>query len=254
LLRVTGRLAPVFWDQKLSAGYLPVRAAPARGGPPSPLAPPRRIARETSQGSRAKPAGFSSAGVREAPSGARSASVARATCPATQVAVRCCHTHGRGHTPIGVCSMSDRITSVAESQDQSPESAVVAEVHASAEQAAQEGERLLREADSTCKQAVKAFRRGEQEYRKGLLEAGRLADLYVHQRMALKHPRENAIKTLEGEVSRFASSSVDVDRLVRCYHAYHLLAEEPGIKSDTVPYGHSPDPSSPLVEPPPNSP
>src|SRR5262245_44663306 len=144
--------------------------------------------------------------------------------------------------------MSDPITSAVESQDQSPESAVVAEVHANAEQAAQEEERLLREADSTCKQAVKAFRKGEQEYRKGLLEAGRLADLYLHQRMALKHPRENAVKTLEGEFSRYASSSVDVDRLVRCYHAYRLLAEEPGVKADHVPYGQWRDAWCQLVE------
>ena len=118
--------------------------------------------------------------------------------------------------------MSDRTTSVPVPQEQTPESAVVAEVQANAEQAAQEEERLLREADSTCKAAVRAFRKGEQEYRKGLLEAGRLADLYVHQRIALKHPRENAIKTLEGEFSRYASSSVDVDRLIRCYHAIDL--------------------------------
>src|SRR5262245_12258111 len=144
--------------------------------------------------------------------------------------------------------MSDRITTAVESQVQSAESAVVAEVHASAEQAAQEEERLLREADSTCKQAVKAFRRGEQEYRKGLLEAGRLGDLYVHQRMDLRHPRENAVKTLEGEFSRFASSSVDVDRLIRCYHAYHLLAEEPAVKSDAVPYGQWRDAWCQLVE------
>jgi hypothetical protein len=144
--------------------------------------------------------------------------------------------------------MSDRTTSVVESQDPTPESAVVEQVQASAEQAAQEEERLLREADSTCKAAVRAFRRGEQEYRKGLLEAGRLADLYVHQRIALKHPRENAVKTLEGEFSRYASSSVDVDRLIRCYHAYRLLAEETGVKADNVPFGQWRDAWCQLVE------
>src|SRR5215471_16810931 len=125
--------------------------------------------------------------------------------------------------------MSDRTTSVFVPQEspESPESAVVAEVQANAEQAAAEEERLLREADSTCKAAVRAFRKGEQEYRKGLLEAGRLADLYLHQRMALKHPRENAVKTLEGEFSRYASTNVDINQLIRCYHAYRLLAEEP---------------------------
>lgn len=100
--------------------------------------------------------------------------------------------------------MSDRITSPALSQDPSPESAVMAGVQASAEQAAQEEEQLVREADNTCKAAVRAFRKGENEYRKGLLEAGRLADLYVHQRMDLRHPRENAVKTLDGEFSRYA--------------------------------------------------
>jgi hypothetical protein len=84
---------------------------------------------------------------------------------------------------------------------------------------------------------VRAYRQGEKAYRAGLLEAGRLADLYLAQRVALGDKRAAAVQAVEGQLAAYASSAVDVNRLVGCYHAHRLLAEEAGLKAD-VPYGH----------------
>src|SRR5262249_13345622 len=84
-------------------------------------------------------------------------------------------------------------------------------------------------------------------YRAGLLKAGELADLYVRQRMAGGDKRASAVQALEGELAKWSSSTVDADRLIGCYHAYRLLAEEPGVKED-VPYGHYRDCCRQLVQ------
>ncbi len=55
-------------------------------------------------------------------------------------------------------------------------------------------------------------------------------------------------RPLEGEFSRYASSSVDVNRLIACYHAFRLLAEEPEVKADGVSYGQWRDAWCQLVE------
>jgi hypothetical protein len=124
-----------------------------------------------------------------------------------------------------------------------PQAAVVA-----AEQAAADAEEKARsEAASTLKAVVRAYRQGEKAYRAGLLEAGRLADLYLAQRVALGDKRAAAVQAVEGQLAAYASSTVDVNRLVGCYHAYRLLCEEPGLKAD-VPYGHYRDCWCLLVE------
>ena len=101
-------------------------------------------------------------------------------------------------------------------------------------------------AAATLKACVTAYRKGEREYRKGLLDAGRLADVYVHQRLALGDDRAAAVQVLEGQLAVYSSTAVDVNRLVRTYHAARLLADEPGVKAD-VPYGHYRDAWSKLV-------
>src|SRR5262245_61399143 len=112
-----------------------------------------------------------------------------------------------------------------------------------AEQEAKAGD----EAASTLKATVKAYRQGEKAYRAGLLAAGRLGDQYLHQRVAVGDKRSVAVQALEGELAKYASSSVDANRLIACYHAYRLLAEEPGIKED-VAYGHYRDAWQQLVQ------
>jgi hypothetical protein len=129
------------------------------------------------------------------------------------------------------------------SADPIPEAAVQA-----AEQAAAEAEEKARtEAASTLKALVRAYRAGERSYRAGLLEAGRLADVYLHQRMDLGDKRAAAVQAVEGQLAAHASSTVDVNRLVGTFHAYRLLCEEPGLKAD-VPYGHYRDCWCLLVE------
>src|SRR5262249_39259296 len=73
----------------------------------------------------------------------------------------------------------------------------------------------LKEAERIRKECGKSYRAGEREYRKGLLEAGRLAHSYLCIRMSLGHSREAAVKTLEGDLSAYSSQPVDVSRLVR---------------------------------------
>jgi hypothetical protein len=109
------------------------------------------------------------------------------------------------------------------------------------------------EAEQACdvlrKAAVKAFRQAEGAYRKGLLETGRLCQEYVLRRMGppIAARREAAVQALEGQLAQYASSEVDVNELVRCWAAWHLLCEAQGLKSD-VPYGHYVHAWSQLVE------
>lgn len=95
---------------------------------------------------------------------------------------------------------------------------------------------------------VKAYRQGEKVYRAGLLDAGRLCDLYLHQRMGLGDKRGAAVQAVEGQLAQYASGTVDANRLVAVYHAHRLLAEEPGVKAEAVAYGHYRDAWCRLVE------
>jgi colicin import membrane protein len=101
-----------------------------------------------------------------------------------------------------------------------------AEQAAVAQALAEEAEQRARqEADATLKAAVKSYRAGEKAYRAGLLEAGRLADVYVFQRLVLGDKRAAAVQTLEGELAKYSSTTVDANRLVACYQASHLLGD-----------------------------
>jgi hypothetical protein len=144
--------------------------------------------------------------------------------------------------------------------EQTAEQVAAAQAATEAEAAARQ-EAALAEADRTCKAAVRAFAKGEREYRLGLLEAGRLAGEYLVQRMALRHPRENAVATLVGELARYASHRVDaayVNRLVASYQAYRLLAVDTGLADSKakavkqrlaeLPYSHYRDGWCRLVE------
>jgi SWI/SNF-related matrix-associated actin-dependent regulator 1 of chromatin subfamily A len=119
--------------------------------------------------------------------------------------------------------------------------AAVAAGAAEAAAAAEEAEERARtEAKATLKAAVKAFRQGERALKAGFLEAGRLADVYVHQRLALGDKRDAAVRQVELALSEHSSDRVEPNRLIACYHAYRLLAEEfPDRKVvDGMPYGH----------------
>ena len=129
--------------------------------------------------------------------------------------------------------MSDRIDSVPATQEQvatqtpeqAPEAAVQEQAAAAAEQAAEQEAKAREEAASTLKAVVKEYKRGERAYRAGLLAAGRLGDQYLHQRMAVGDKRAAAVQALEGELAKWASSTVDANRLIGTYHAYRLLAD-----------------------------
>ena len=113
---------------------------------------------------------------------------------------------------------------------------------------AEQDEQQAREAAEVVRgEAVKAYRRGEREYRKGLLEAGRLSHAYLVQRMALGDNRAAGVQALNGAFAAYSSSAVDVNHLIRTWWAYHLLCEQPGLKAD-VPYGRYRDHWSQLVD------
>jgi hypothetical protein len=124
-----------------------------------------------------------------------------------------------------------------------------AEQSRQAAEAAEQAEEQAREqAADTLKATVRAYRHGERAYRNGLLDAGKLADLYVHQRLTLGDKRAAAVQALEGALAAYSSTVVDVNRLIGCYQAFRLLAEETGLTTppakgkpapaDAVPYGH----------------
>jgi hypothetical protein len=141
-------------------------------------------------------------------------------------------------------------TTAADAAATSPEvAAATPSVQQSAEQAAEaaaEREAELREeAAKTLTACGKAFAKGERAYREGLLAAGRLAGLYVTQRLTIGDRRSAAVDLLTLELSRYASSTVDPNRLILTYNAYRLLAEDQGLAgsgkkagpADAVPYG-----------------
>src|SRR5262245_9310989 len=112
-------------------------------------------------------------------------------------------------------------------ETQAAEHAAVQEASAAAaEKAAAEEAQARADADAVLKQAARAYARGEKAYRAGLLEAGRLADDYLHRRMALGDKRAAAVELATLELSRYASSTVDVNELVGCHHAYTLLGQQ----------------------------
>lgn len=131
-------------------------------------------------------------------------------------------------------------TSAAVPAQQRPAAEAAEQARAAAE-AAEAAEAAAREeAHATLKAAVRAFAKGERAYRAGLLESGRLADLYVRQRLALGDERAAAVQALEGQLAAYSSGAVDVNRLIACHHAWRLLAEAQGLDkaAESVPYGH----------------
>lgn len=148
----------------------------------------------------------------------------------------------------------------AQSEPEAPSAAEQAAQSASdaAAQAQADSDAAREQASATLKALVKAFRSGERAYRTGLLEAGRLAAEYIAQRLALCDKRAAAVQAIGGALAAYASDSVDVNRLVRAWTAYRLLAVETGLTEkpapnkaapvDSVPYGHFRDAWSRLVE------
>lgn len=134
-----------------------------------------------------------------------------------------------------------------------PGGTVVVQSTQAAERAAEDEARALAEANRTLTAAGKAYAKGERAYRAGLLEAGKLADDYLHKRMTINPTRTTrgvATQAVEGELAKYASSRVDVNRLVGCFHAFRLLADEPGLakQAEGLSYGHYRDAFSRLVE------
>src|SRR5215831_4482811 len=70
----------------------------------------------------------------------------------------------------------------------------LAEARARAEQ---ERAALEQEAEHTLGRAVTCYRRGEREYRRGLLASGRWAGLHVRARLRLGHSRRAAVQAIE---------------------------------------------------------
>lgn len=136
-----------------------------------------------------------------------------------------------------------------------PASVTPPDVQAGADQAtldkALEVAAKLADATKTLDLCVAAFRQGETAMCAGRLEAGRLAELYVKQRMACGHKREAAVQKLEGELATWSSDVVDGARLIRAYHTYRLLALETAKEAGEVsvmPYGHYRNELCQLVE------
>jgi hypothetical protein len=120
-----------------------------------------------------------------------------------------------------------------------------------ADAAEAEGERvagLNKQAAAELKQGTREYARGEEAARQGKLLAGKHYHAYIRLRLAagLKD-RSVAVKAVEAQVLPLASEDVDVNRLIRCYHAHRLLVEDRGLKLD-VPYGHYTDAYSLLLE------
>jgi hypothetical protein len=88
------------------------------------------------------------------------------------------------------------------------------------------------DATATLKGCVAAYRKGERGYREALMEAGKLASLYVSQCLANGQERETAVKALEVELSQCAGYAVNANGLIRCWHAFRLLSLEAGIASE----------------------
>jgi hypothetical protein len=97
---------------------------------------------------------------------------------------------------------------------------------------------------------VKAYAKGESAYRDGLLDSGRIVAQYIARRIGLGATRKAAVQTVEGQLAAVATDTVDANRLARCWAAWHLLAEQPGLAKQAakVPYGHYRDAWCKLVD------
>jgi hypothetical protein len=139
----------------------------------------------------------------------------------------------------------------AEGLQPEPASDGAADAAAKAAEAARQAEEREAEARKECHATltalVRAYRQGEKAYRQGLLEAGRLSVEYIARRLALGDKRAAAVQAIEGQLAVYATDTVDVARLVRCWSAYDLLAVGQGLHqapegrkqapADAVPYG-----------------
>ncbi len=103
------------------------------------------------------------------------------------------------------------------------------QVQAAHQEAEAREEQAREECQATLKALVRAYSKGERDYRQGLVEAGRLAHAYIAQRLALGDKRAAAVQAIEGQLAAYASDAVDVNRLVRVYQSWLLLCEEPGL-------------------------
>jgi hypothetical protein len=108
------------------------------------------------------------------------------------------------------------------------------------------------EANATLAACTAAYAQGERAMRAGRFEAGRLAGVYVCQRLALGDKREAAISAIEGELAKWASERPDASVLIRCYHGYRLLVEEnpaaDKTAAESVAFGHFREAFCQLVE------
>lgn len=182
-------------------------------------------------------------------------------CEGTQVA---CFRRDRGYTPRSAEEM-DAYSNSREELDayllnhpapdavqivEQPAAQVVAGSAAVVEAVDQDESAVRDELVDTLKTLVKAYSKGEKAYRQGLLEAGRLCRIYISGRLTLGDARKAAVQTVEGQIAMYSSSTVDAGRLMMCYEAYRLLADECGLAkaAENVAYGHYRDAWSRLVE------
>jgi hypothetical protein len=133
---------------------------------------------------------------------------------------------------------------------QPAEADLAAKLAAEAEAEAQAAEALADQSADVLKRLVKAYQRGERDYRAGLLTAGRLAQEFITLRLKAGAKRAAAVQGVEAQLAPFATDRVDVSRLVRVYMAYRLLCLEPGLDKAAVnvPYGAYRDAWCLLVE------
>jgi hypothetical protein len=109
-------------------------------------------------------------------------------------------------------------------QAAAPAAEAAAQVQA-AQAEAEATEAAAREAaNKVLLSVVKHYRQGESAYRKGLLEAGRLAHEYVLLRLALQDKRDAATQAIEGKLAEWSSGRVDANELIRAHQSYALLA------------------------------
>lgn len=97
---------------------------------------------------------------------------------------------------------------------------------ASAQQTAEEVQKQKQaEADKTLKLIVRFFRSGESSYRAGMLASGRCCLEYLRQRLALGATRAVVIQTIEGQLSQYATTTVNVNSMIRATESLRLLTE-----------------------------
>jgi len=162
-----------------------------------------------------------------------------------------------------VCELSVAVQGTEQDVEQAtpatPEAAVVQAADEAAKAEEEAKAQLQEEANSVLKDAAKAFRKGESEYGKGMLQAGGLSWEYTLLRMRLtgmgRKTMEVAYAALEGEFAKWASSKVRVDVLVRASMAHRLFSPFlPTVKAKgkDVPvdlaYGHWRDAWCQLIE------